>query len=305
MGAVAGGGHHRTADWAGRAAEHRAFLLAERAQSRDAGAADVDLLIRRAIAVVVFAVADLGGGRSGIGCTDNVEGAGVADLNPAGHAGAAADRAGLAQAKLFVGGAVTVVVEGVALLGAGRDDLGHRASHGAVIARGQAGLMAHAQAHGAVGANAHRLLVDDAVTVIIDAIAHLDRGWTAVATGVAQAFVNAAITVIVDCVAGLGAGHTGGWIGGRVDHHGCDDRRGRRRQQGGRPHPVGDVGRGWIARRHVEGGGGNGDDGGRRQWCCGGRIVAGDDGAGEHGGLGDQGGSFRESDRHERLLKAL
>ena len=174
-----------------------------------------DPFVDAAVAVVVQPVADLGG---------HAEAAGVAADGPA-----------------LVDRAVAVVVDAVADFRAGHHLADARAPPGhlaalAGLGAGEAGPdptgARRAAVAGQRGACAQTVLVDEAVAVVVEAIAaDLGRvGEPAVAAGAGDALVDGAVAVVVDAVASLRERPDGWRPSGRRSLPGPGTRRRRRRR---------------------------------------------------------------------------
>ena len=212
------------------------------ADAREADAATtgpLGVFVGAAVAVIVEAIADLGpSGTSNSGALGGAGGAGcAADLHATAEADAlarAADRATVAPEGAIVHGAITVVVEAVADLGAssaGRHGADRRAGLVRGVADLHTGALADARATladvAAVGPEG--AVIDGTVAVVVDAIAGLglrrlvgdtgvgardaggealraDAGSAGVAGDAAArvAIVDGAVAVVVEAIAELG-----------------------------------------------------------------------------------------------------
>ena len=91
-----------------------------------AGLVDRRVFVGGAIAVIVSPVAGFGGRVAGFGVAERAVAGGVAGVDAIGEARAFADAAWLAEpGEAFVGGAIAVIVDGIASLGGGHAVAGH------------------------------------------------------------------------------------------------------------------------------------------------------------------------------------
>ncbi len=175
-----------------RVADRLAVLVADprarsfaHTQAGGARLAEVEVLVRVAVTVVVDAITDLDVRRAGLGGAGHPAG-GIAGERPDRTTGPLAERADRAHGEVLVDVAIAVVVRVVADLDAGLP--GDRvAGHVSAVRRAQGLAAAHTGAHAVCAGVAHGIiLVDVAVAVVVQTVAGL-RGHLAIAPDLALA----------------------------------------------------------------------------------------------------------------------